>query len=324
MKKVQVLLSAYNGEKYLAQQLDSILSQRDVQVSVLVRDDASLDATPQILAAYTEQYKTISVYKGIRKGAAGSFFDLLARTELSADYYAFADQDDVWYADKLIHAVCRLEAEKEEIQAVWSMEAGAALEKQMLPLLYAGKVICASDDLSRQETFAYRVAKKASFGNALVENICMGCTQVFNRSLLLLVREYLRNGMKLAIFHDWWMYLTAAYFGKVVFDQNAYMLYRQHGNNEVGMQNRWDMRWKNRLRQIRGRKHKWSRQAVVFRRVYAGLPALRREDETRLERFCGYRSSFWKRIRLASDTEIYRQNGLDDFICRLLAVFGYL
>ena len=91
MKHVQVLLSAYNGEKYLPQQLDSILAQEGVRVSLLIRDDASFDSTPRILAAYAEKFENIFVYTGKRKGAAGSFFDLLAKTDVLADYYAFAE-----------------------------------------------------------------------------------------------------------------------------------------------------------------------------------------------------------------------------------------
>ncbi|MDE7310514.1 MAG: glycosyltransferase family 2 protein [Eubacterium sp.] len=316
MKKVHVLLSVYNGERYLAQQLDSILAQQGIQVSLLVRDDASFDRTPQILASYAGKYKNISVYAGTRKGAAGSFFDLLARTGITADYYAFADQDDVWYTDKLVQAVRRLERESAR-----QAREEAAVGKHAQPLLYAGKVVCASSDLERQERFAFQVNRKASFGNALVENICMGCTEVFNRSLLLLAREHLPQEN---VMHDWWMYLTASYFGKVIFDQKAYMLYRQHGNNAVGMQNRWGTRWKNRIRHMRKKKRKLSRQAKVFQRAYAGLPALRREDAGRLERLCGYRGSFGKRICLAADTGIYRQNRVDDFVCRLIAVLGCL
>ena len=310
MKHVQVLLSAYNGEKYLPQQLDSILAQEGVRVSLLIRDDASFDSTPRILAAYAEKFENIFVYTGKRKGAAGSFFDLLAKTDVLADYYAFADQDDVWYMDKLVRAVQKLEREQTAMQ-----------EK---PLLYAGKVVCASADLRQQEQFAYQVLRPASFGNALMENICMGCTEVFNRSLLLLVRKHLPQGNGENVMHDWWMYLTASYFGKVIFDQNVYMLYRQHGNNAVGMQSCWRKRWKNRLLHMQQMKRKRSFQAEVFQGAYNGLPALCKEDKKLLDRFLIYRDSFWKRVWLATDSGIYRQNRVDDIVCRLLLILGFL
>lgn len=305
MKTVRILMAAYNGEKYLRSQLDSILAQRGVEVSLLIRDDGSSDQTKNILRAYAQRFHNISIYDtGENEGASGSFYDLLIHTDVFADYYAFADQDDVWYADKLAQAVRLLEQEQSE-----------------QPLLYAGKVICVSENLERQETFSYRIAKEPSFGNALMENICMGCTEVFNKRLLLLVREHLPHKK---IMHDWWMYLTAAYFGKAVYDQNAYMLYRQHGENQIGMQNYWRLRWMNRLLHIRQMKHKLSEQAAVFRNAYIGYAPVQREDLYRLELMCGYRAGFRKKIRLVFSLGIYRQNRLDDWICRMLILAGYL
>lgn len=310
-RTVRVLLSTYNGEKYLKEQLDSILMQEDrgVSVSILVRDDGSSDHTQEILSAYAKKFKNFSWYTGKHKGAAGSFYDLLLRTDTIADYYAFADQDDVWHQEKLVRAVRKLIQESKRMDYVDQ------------PILYAGKVICASQNLEKQERVYYRIGKNASFGNALVENICMGCTEVFNLELLMLVRKHLPGSN---IMHDWWMYLTAAYFGKVIFDQQAYMLYRQHENNEVGMQNCRRLRWRNRIVHVRKIKHKLSGQASEFQEVYTGVPAMSREDEGRLEQMCRYRDSVYKRICMAVTSGIYRQNRMDDLVFRLLILIGYL
>ncbi len=310
-RTVRILLSAYNGEKYLKEQLDSILMQegQSIKVSILVRDDGSFDHTQEILSAYAQRFENIFWYTGKHKGAAGSFYDLLVQTDTTADYYAFADQDDVWHKDKLAQAVRKLTQESQ------------CMDSADQPLLYAGKVICASQNLEKQEMFYYRISKKASFGNALVENICMGCTEVFNLELLLLVRKHLPRSN---IMHDWWMYLTAAYFGKVIFDQQAYMLYRQHENNEVGMQNCWKLRWKNRIIYAGKIKHKLSGQASEFQEIYADIPAVYREDKGRLAQMCGYRKSFYQRVCMAAASGIYRQNWLDDIVCRLLILIGYL
>lgn len=323
-KTVQVLLAAYNGEAFLKEQLDSILTQRNIQVSLLVRDDGSIDRTCEILAAYTKRYQNISVYAGEHKGAAGSFYDLLKNADERADYYAFADQDDVWMEDKLARAVKLLEPEKEKCLQVG---------KESPPLLYAGNVVCVSKNLRQQKVSACQKIKKASFGNALVENICMGCTQVFDRSLWKLVKEHLPDA---DVMHDWWMYLTASYFGRVVYDMQPHMLYRQHGKNQVGMQYRLVARWINRLRHFRQMRHKLSGQALAFQRAYKALLEMDRQKQctsesggyqakaASLELLCSYRTNRKKKIRLVCGRTAYRQYAFDDFACRLLFLIGYL
>ena len=104
MKKVQVLLSTYNGEKYLKEQLDSIIAQKGVDVHILARDDGSKDDTIKIL----EGYENIDIIKGSNIGVCKSFFELINKSG-EYDYYSFADQDDVWDCDKLVIAINKLE-----------------------------------------------------------------------------------------------------------------------------------------------------------------------------------------------------------------------
>lgn len=300
MITVQVLMAVYNGAAYLRQQIDSIMRQQGVNVSLLIRDDGSSDGTIEILREYETQFQNISVYTGERKGAAGSFFDLILHVGFGSRYYAFADQDDVWLADKLLRAVSMLEKETYDV-----------------PLLYAGKVICASEDLNRLHAFPYQYSREPSFGNALLENICMGCTEVFNECLLAIVKGHIPPD---GVMHDWWMYLTASYFGIVVYDKKAFLLYRQHGNNEVGMKEHWFGRWVSRLRRIRRMQHQLSRQAVVFRDVYKGQSV---RDE-RLSLLCSCKAHFLFRIRILCNKNIYRQNPVDDVLCRILILIGFL
>ncbi len=297
---VQVLLSAYNGAEYLIRQLDSILLQAGVELSLLVRDDGSSDRTLEILRAYEKRYPNVSVYAGDRKGAAESFYDLLRHADLSKRYFAFADQDDVWHRDKLLRAVLRLEQDPSD-----------------RPALYASSVVYASKNLRDRRNVTSLVRRSPSFGNALMENICMGCTQVFNLRLLELVRGHLMHG---SVWHDWWMYLTAAYFGTVIFDPRPSILYRQHGKNAVGMQDCRGKRWISRIRRIRQMKHSLSEQACLFKDTYADLL----QADARLELLCGYRTDLWKKCSLIRSRAVYRQNALDDAVCRILFLFGFL
>lgn len=301
MKHVQVLLSAYNGEKYLAEQLDSILGQIGVDVSILARDDGSIDKTRDILSAYADKYENIAWYQGNNLGAQGSFFDLLNNASGQADYYAFSDQDDYWLPEKLLKAA-------ESLQSEFDAD---------IPLLYASKVIYASEDLQTREAFAYSVPREAVFGNALVENICMGCTEVFNRKLLDLVREHEPAGGTL---HDWWLYLSASCFGKVVFDQHAYILYRQHESNQVGMQNDWGTRWRNRMRHFQTLRHSLRAQAKDFLTSYGtDFPQAELAGKVACSKI-GFRA----RVSLVRDSRIYRQQKADNWVYHFLFLLGLL
>jgi glycosyltransferase involved in cell wall biosynthesis len=100
---INVPLSTFDGARYLPEQLDSVSEQRDVAVVVTVRDDGSTDAALDILHRYATRFR-LAVHRGANVGAARSFLALLHLAESNADYYAFCDQDDIWYGDKLSSA----------------------------------------------------------------------------------------------------------------------------------------------------------------------------------------------------------------------------
>lgn len=294
-------MSTYNGEKYLKEQIDSILAQQDVSVSLLIRDDGSSDGTVGILKQYSAQYENISFYTGRNIGVQKSFFDLLKKADRSADYYAFSDQDDYWLPEKLKRAVKLL---------------GRA-DRQDIPLLYGSMVIYASGDLKVWQPVSYCNRRKTKLGNALAENIFMGCTEVFNKELLTLASSHLPKG---AQWHDWWLYLTAAAFGRAVYDREAYILYRQHGDNRLGMQESWRKRWKNRFLHFKQLKYSLNRQAVQFLRAYGtDYPG-----GDLVELLAHYRGSFGMRLRIAHERRIYRQQTMDDIAYHLLFLLGLL
>ncbi|MBR4115330.1 MAG: glycosyltransferase, partial [Bacteroidales bacterium] len=109
LEKVCVVLASYNGQKYIREQLDSIAAQEGVEVSLLVRDDGSRDATQEILEQY-QNAGALRWYTGAHLNVAQGFLELL-RNAPEADYYAFCDQDDVWLPDKLAAAVAMLKQE---------------------------------------------------------------------------------------------------------------------------------------------------------------------------------------------------------------------
>lgn len=108
METVCVMMSTYNGEKFLERQIDSILDQKEVNIELIIRDDGSNDATCKIIQKYIEKHKNIQVYFGINLGYERSFFDLMLKAG-EYKYYAFSDQDDVWDDFKLKKAIEKMQ-----------------------------------------------------------------------------------------------------------------------------------------------------------------------------------------------------------------------
>ena len=210
MRKVQVILSSYNGEKYIRQQIDSILEQKDVEVKLLVRDDGSTDNTPSILEEY-EKKELISVIYGCNIGIYKSFMTLLDYCEM-ADYYAFSDQDDVWLDDKLISAIIQLENKSKDI-----------------PLLYCSALQRVDEQLNAGKIQKF-VGLKTNIYSALVRERLAGCTFVINNTLKYLLKGSSKLNIDYA--HDSWTVLVCyACGGNVVYDETPHILFRRYGTN---------------------------------------------------------------------------------------------
>ena len=211
---VQVLMATYNGEKYLKEQLDSLLEQTGVSVKILVRDDGSTDKTISILDAYKSN-GLLDWYCGEHLNAPRSFLDLVNNSD-EADFYAFCDQDDVWDKDKLQIAVKSL-----------------LYHENNIPLLYYSGLRAVDENLNM--LFIHRLdTRRSMHTNFLMSNIA-GCTAVFNKCLKDIVSS---KSPRFFQMHDNWILMVClAIGGKVVIDPNPHMSYRQHGNNTVGIGN---------------------------------------------------------------------------------------
>jgi len=299
--KVQVLLSTYNGEKYLEEQLNSLLAQDYPNVEILIRDDGSSDDTLAILEKYAGHYPNVKVIYGKNLGVIQSFFELLRLSLPEAEYIAFCDQDDVWEKDKISRAVRFLEQYSADV-----------------PLLYCSRVTLVDENLSiiRRSQIPKR---GPSFENALVQDIATGCTIVINR----ISRELLMKEIpKIALMHDWWMYLVVSAFGNVVYDVEPRILYRQHSSNVTGYKKNTIARWLAIIQIFlkRGRLCLVTEQANEFRRIYGSL--LPEEKKVVLDRFIDERKSLVGRLRYALSGEVYHQSMVSDIILRLLIIIN--
>lgn len=210
MYKVQVLLSSYNGEKYIEEQIDSILKQEEVEISLLVRDDGSTDKTIDILEKLSADER-ITYYKGENIKPARSFMELVNKSG-EFDYFTFADQDDVWNSKKIISAINKLK------------------EKENEPSLYISALEIVDENLNTIET--KKVEGNFTFEGAIIKNFATGCTQVFNKKLRDIIKSYTPSYI---IMHDSWITRVCyAIGGNVIIDDNTYIKYRQHSGNVLG------------------------------------------------------------------------------------------
>lgn len=210
MKKVNVLLSSYNGEKYIKKQIDSILGQTYGDITLYVRDDGSSDKTLDILKKY-EANGDIILIAGENVGFIRSFFELV-RSCARADYYAFADQDDEWFPDKIQMAVEKLERCADDI-----------------PVLYFSNYNIVNEKLEFMSVaFPEDENKHPSFRNAIVDCMPLGFNSVFNDT----ARQMMVNNTPLhSCGHDWWTYMICQGMGKVIYDSRPTVNYRRTGNN---------------------------------------------------------------------------------------------
>ena len=215
--KLIVLMSTYNGERFLNDQLNSLIQQELKPSKIFIRDDGSSDSTLDILKYYADNYDFIEYYQGENIGPAKSFFELINKTE-DADYYALCDQDDVWYLDKLKVAVNMLKKET----------------KKSIPLLYCSKVTFTDGDLNPVEADISKLYGFTDFAHALLYQTAPGCTMVFNHEARKQIVKYDIN-KEYCIIHDSIIHKVCTCFGKMILDENPHIYYRQHGGNAIGL-----------------------------------------------------------------------------------------
>jgi glycosyltransferase involved in cell wall biosynthesis len=299
LPRVNVLLSSFNGAGFLRAQIDSVLQQQGVKVSIVIRDDGSTDPKTLEQLEQWQQHPQLEVYYGENRGATASFFKLLGLADDSAEYYAFCDQDDIWLADKLARGVNRLQQLDEDC-ALYCTRL-TYVDAQLEP---AG--------LSRAPRAAITPA------NALVENFGAGCTMVFTPALRRLAMR--QSDPRLIVMHDWWLYLIAAFLGQVDYDMTPSILYRQHeanlvgGSSSVGGNARRRITW---LRDSSRRSPNWWSQAAEFYDVFH--PLLSPRNRQLLARIRAMRWGFSQRLALTRGDNIpYRQGMLDNLAFKLM------
>lgn len=302
LPRVAVLLATYNGASYLQAQLDSLRAQRDVAVRLHVRDDGSTDATCAILQQHAQTWPELAdAAPQPNLGAARSFMALLQTAPDDAEYYAFCDQDDVWLPDKLARAT-------------------AALAHDQGPALYCSNLECVTQELAVIGVpAAYRNMR---FQHILFENIATGCTVVLNaRARALIIGDPPQNGL---VMHDWWCALVIAALGRIHYDPEPGVRYRQHGSNTIGMHPGWlsqDARnLKRFLRQPRSAYPIHAQAAELLRLFGSRMGEPARSD---LADLVESKRSWHRRVAYALFGKVERSRFLNALFVRFLILAGW-
>lgn len=293
---VIVLMSTYNGAQYIEEQMDSILGQNDVDVSVLVRDDGSKDSTVSVLKRYAKDNdNVVLVDDSDNLGVGNSFMRLLSTSE-NYDYYAFADQDDVWDNDKIRVAI-------------------DSIGDTNQPVLYCCNQRCVDRELHFLHNRFMEDYEVPSLINAVIANYFAGCTMVMNRALreVLLDGEIVPSDFFDHRIHDAWITCVALANGKIIYDKHPHMDFRRIGSNysdeyTPGIKDNTFIRYIHKIKRLQQNKLKpngCSYTAAEILRKYAdNLTKVERHD---LELLAYYDKSLISRINLLK-SGIIQQN----------------
>ena len=281
--KIAVLMSSYNGEKYIEEQLDSIIDQNcGHEIDIWVRDDGSRDSTKEILERYKEK-GLINWYTGENLGPSKSFMDLLIKVK-GYDFYSFADQDDYWMPEKLERAVKEL-SEKKDCQ------------------MYFSNACLVGQDLESLGRNVYRNSPKLDFKTLSCAGGLLGCTMVIKKELAEIIQT--NPVPDELVLHDFYVSVlcTALGFG-ICYDERPSMKYRQHGGNVVGVSSGKLVTLKNRINAVRTKpKHSISEQCHQLLEHYS--QQISAENKKWLKKVSEYQNSFLNRLGLAVSADTH-------------------
>jgi glycosyltransferase involved in cell wall biosynthesis len=287
--KVAVLLCTMQAQRFLAEQLNSIATQSHPNWEIWASDDGSDDHTHAILEHYREHWgeQRLSIHTGPAEGSTANFLSLTCRADIDTEFFAYADQDDIWEADKLERAVKWLQTVPRHI-----------------PALYGSRTQLVD---ARNQYLGYSplFRRTPSFENALVQNVAGGNTMVFNRAARDLLR---RAGDQVQVVaHDWWAYMVVTGCGgRVHYDAYPTVRYRQHDNNQVGSNQSWGARLVRLRLLLKGRFRSWTECNIrALQTIDSMLTPGNRET---LKEFSESRDRSWLgRLLGLWDAGVYRQ-----------------
>lgn len=272
---IAICMATYNGDRYLREQIDSIISQTYTDWVLFIHDDASTDTTGAIIDTFVDSYpdKIVRIADGEVKGGTSSsnFLGILhwVSKRFDFNYYMFSDQDDVWLPEKISMSMAAMSASEKKTGQLENsdIKIGNRNRIRYLPVLIHTdlKVTDSQMNVIGESFFKYRALDPDTkdINHLLVQNNATGCTFLWNKALndiLMKRKSYVINSLDKqsctenisdygtskntisdsildidhSIMHDWFITLTASFFGQIIAVNDQTILYRQHGDNVVG------------------------------------------------------------------------------------------
>lgn len=299
-------MCTYNGAPYLQEQLDSFVQQTHTNWKLWVSDDGSHDETLDILEKTAAQWGSnkLTIFQGPRRGYVANFLTLLCRTDISADYFALSDQDDIWLPEKIARAVRWLEAQPAD-----------------KPALYCSRTVLV-DQGGRITGHSPLFTKPPALENALVESLANGNTMVMNTAARQIVMK--AGGSVQVPVHDWWIYIAiTACGGAVFYDRQPHILYRQHERNLIGSNRHIWSALRRLMAMFKGdHKLRATQHLVALDGLVSYMPAGQR---AKLELFqCAHHAAILLRIVAFIKLRLYRQTVVGTLALYLAILLGRL
>ncbi|WP_223813001.1 MULTISPECIES: glycosyltransferase family 2 protein [unclassified Pantoea] len=301
---VSILMGTYNGEKYLTEQLQSIASQTYTNWNLIVSDDGSTDSTCEIIEQFALNHPDkVYLHKGPGKGFAANFFNMLQRSDINSEFYAFCDQDDIWLDDKLESAVMQLSSVPENKYKLYGSRT---------------KLI---DSYGKFIGYSPCFTKAFSFNNALLQSYAGGNSMVFSRGLKQIFETFPVD-LKI-VSHDWILYIIcSAMNGAVIYDREPKILYRQHEDNLVGSNIGLLSKVKRFNRLFSGEFKTWSKMnCMALDCIKESMP---NENQVNYARFNSLKKGLVKRIAGFIFGGFYRQSFVETCAFFIMNVFRKL
>lgn len=302
MKKVAILMSTFNGEKYIDEQISSILGQKGVEIHLWIRDDGSNDKTVAKIRDWAAKNpKKISFIEGENIGYRKSFLKLNETVPNGYDYYGFSDQDDVWHLEKCISAVHKLEEVSSDLK------------------LYTSNLNIVDENLR----FIYKTNMEKNYNMNLysywVRARFAGCTYLFSESLKNKAANYTDYADESITDHDFLIGTMAFMFGEVIFDRCAYIEHRRR-EESVTSGGKGAL---NRLRTEIGRIFKSkSKRYVLSKQLLANEKDMDLEYRDFFEKIAKYKDSISSKIVILKDKRFTSGNITFDMLTKLKVVFS--
>lgn len=290
VRHVAILLTTFNGARFLSQQLDSILGQDHTAWTLYISDDGSTDDTLTIIESYQRELgaERVRLFHGPRRGFAQNFLSLIRNPVVTGDYFAFSDQDDRWFPDKLSRSLNRVS------------QAGE------IPAFYCSRTRLV-DEAGHVTGLSPRFQRMPGFRNALVQSLAGANTMVLNSA----ARELLARvpTSERVVSHDWLCYLlVSGCGGHIFYDPEPTLDYRQHASNLMGSNSCFSGRLVRIRKMFEGTFREWNQQNLQVLRNFSNM--FDAHNRTALVLFERARdSSFFPRLYLLWRAGVYRQTG---------------